>query len=97
MDVTENFVVADKLPGTILWLPKYTNALVPQLWKLSFMVLPSLEQSFFDSLFSYYQPPRHSVTSSLLPRYKRGQSKDSGNYFSFLCNLGSIPNVPTFL
>lgn len=47
----ENFVAADKLPGTILWLPKYTSALVPPLWKLSFMVLPSLGQSFCDPSF----------------------------------------------
>lgn len=53
----ENFVVADKLPGTILWLPKYTSALVPPLWKLSFMVLPSLEQSFCDPSFPITSPP----------------------------------------
>lgn len=41
----------DKLPGTILWLPKYTNALFPLVWKFSFMALLCLACSFCDLSF----------------------------------------------
>lgn len=62
-----------------------------------YLLLNKVFQSFCDPLFSYHQPSRHCVTSSLLPRWKRLQSKDSDNYFSSLCNLGSISNGYTFL